>query len=71
MTFKLSNADEKSMDGKTYGKLKLIFNGLVHETVSYYSYDGLSFIYILPVACDVTNSSVVSDFDSDFALTMK
>ena len=44
MTFKLSNIDEKSMDGKTYGKLKLIFNGLVHETVSYYSYDGLSFI---------------------------
>ena len=25
----------------------------------------------LPVACDVTNSSVVNDFDSDFALTMK
>ena len=44
MTFKLSNTDEKSMDGKTYGKLKLIFNGLVHETVSHYSYDGLSFI---------------------------
>ena len=35
-------------------------------------YDELSiYIFILPVACDVTNSSVVSDFDSDFALTMK